>query len=213
MEQHLTVREAKAFTGKSESTIKRLIREIVADPQHADRGLILPSPEEVERRKAAGDTFVWKLNRDLLTRRFPQDDSSEEGIGGARRAGEGANSETPDLRPIIKVLREQLHSKDRQRQTLETQLDRKDDQIKNLNERMHESNVLMGELQRRLVIAAPVANKNDSIEASMSASSSGFLETWRCNHTGRSFHLVYFVQNSCSCSLSATPGGNFVLKA
>ena len=39
----------------------------------------------------------------------------------------------------------------------EEQLDRKDEQISNLNERMHESNVLMKELQERLAIAAPVA--------------------------------------------------------
>lgn len=165
MEQHLTVREAKAFTGKSESTIKRLIREIVADPEHADRGLILPSPEEVERRKAAGDTFVWKLNRDLLSRRFPKDVANEEGTTGSKKSAASASGEAGDSTPIIQVLREQLQSKDRQLQTLETQLDRKDDQIKSLNERMHESNVLMGELQRRLAIAAPVANKSDPINA------------------------------------------------
>ena len=76
-----------------------------------------------------------------------------------------------DSTPIIQVLREQLQSKDRQLQTLETQLDRKDDQIKSLNERMHESNVLMGELQRRLAIAAPVANKGDPINAESTSDS------------------------------------------
>ena len=171
MEQHLTVREAKAFTGKSESTIKRLIREIVADPEHADRGLILPSPEEVERRKAAGDTFVWKLNRDLLSRRFPKDVANEEGTTGSKKSAASASGEAGDSTPIIQVLREQLQSKDRQLQTLETQLDRKDDQIKSLNERMHESNVLMGELQRRLAIAAPVANKSDPINAESTSDS------------------------------------------
>ncbi len=163
MEQHLSVREAKAFTGKSESTIKRLIREIVSDSEHVDRNLILPSPEEVEKRKEAGEPFIWKLNRELLTRRFPQEASGEEGIGASSKASGSANSNTSDLRPIIEVLREQLQSKDRQLLTLETQLDRKDEQIKSLNDRMHESNVLMGELQKRLAIAGPVANKNDPI--------------------------------------------------
>ena len=165
MEQHLTVREAKAFVGKSESTIKRLIREIVGDPEHGDRGLILPSPEEVGRRKSAGDTFVWKLNRDLLTRRFPKDADNEEGNGGTKKSAASATGDTADSTPIIQVLREQLQSKDRQLQTLETQLDRKDEQIKSLNDRMHESNVLMGELQRRLTIAAPVSNKSEPINA------------------------------------------------
>ncbi len=160
MEQHLTVREAKAFTNKSESTIKRLIREIVADPDHEDRCLILPSPAEVERRKSAGDTFVWKLNRELLTRRFPNDATSKEGIGDSRKS----SSDATDSTAILQVLREQLQSKDRQIQTLETQLDRKDDQIKGLNDRMHESNVLMGELQRRLTIAAPIPEREAVIQ-------------------------------------------------
>lgn len=161
MEQHLTVREAKALTNKSESTIKRLIREIVAQPDHEDRGMILPSPDEVERRRGAGDTFVWKLNRDLLVRRFPRDVTSEQGTAASRKPAAGATESVA----ILEVLRDQLQSKDRQIQTLETQLDRKDEQIKGLNERMHESNVLMGELQRRLVIAAPVSSKDQPIQS------------------------------------------------
>lgn len=153
MEQHLTVREACEFTGKSESTIKRLIREITADPKHPDRVLILPPPEEVERRKKSGDVFVWKINQDLLTRRFPKQPASEQGSPGTSNpAAAGGDSQA-----IIQVLRDQLQSKDRQLQTLETQLDRKDEQIKSLNDRMHESNVLMRELQARLSIAAPAA--------------------------------------------------------
>lgn len=150
MDQHLTVKEAVRLTGKSESTIKRLIREIVNDPGHPDRGFILPPNDEVERRRDAGEPYVWKLDRQLLLRRFPKEEAAEEG---SRPAAVGAGD--AHSAPIIEVLREQLQSKDRQIQTLETQLDRKDKQIENLNERMHESNILMNELQKRLAIAAP----------------------------------------------------------
>lgn len=160
MEQHLTVREACEFTGKSESTIKRLIREIAADPKHSDRVLILPPPEEVERRKKSGDVFVWKINQDLLTRRFPKQSASEQGTVGTTNASPTGG----DSQVIIQVLRDQLQSKDRQLQTLETQLDRKDEQIKSLNDRMHESNVLMRELQARLSIAAPAAKPTTNNE-------------------------------------------------
>ena len=61
MDQHLTVSEAREFNGKSESTIKRLLREIVGDPQHVDRLFILPSAEEVERRKAAKEPMLGRL--------------------------------------------------------------------------------------------------------------------------------------------------------
>lgn len=163
MDQHLTVREACKFSGKSESTIKRLIREIMTQPDHADRGMLLPPPEEVERRRKAGDPFIWKINQDLLRRRFPGD-ASEKGSGGSDSTSPMPSGGSADSAAIIQVLREQLQSKDGQIRTLETQLDRKDDQIKNLNERMHESNVLMRELQARLAIAAPAARpSNDTV--------------------------------------------------
>jgi len=46
-------------------------------------------------------------------------------------------------------------------QTLETQLDRKDEQIGALNERMRESNILMKELQEKVAIAAPLTKPHD----------------------------------------------------
>jgi len=155
MDQHLTVREARALTGKSDSTLKRLIREVTADPDHADRSQILPSPEEVERRRNAGDVFVWKINRDFLLTRFPE--SNKEGSGASPSTLE-TESRNGNAEAIIQVLRDQLVSKDRQLQTLETQLDRKDEQIKSLNDRMHETNTLMRELQVRLAIAPPAAS-------------------------------------------------------
>lgn len=156
MDQHLTVREARQFTEKSESTIKRLIREITSTPNHEDRPSILPPADEVERRKRAGDVFVWKINRELLVKRFPKPSPVEEGT---------RHRETPAVRDtsadtIIQVLHDQLQSKDRQLQTLETQLDRKDEQIKSLNERMHETNFLMRELQARLAIAPPASGSS-----------------------------------------------------
>ena len=156
MEQHLSVREACEFTGKSESTIKRLIREVTGEANHPDRGFFLPSAVEVERRKKVGDPFVWKLNQEFLARRFPKA-TAEEGSDATKKTV----SSPENSQPIIEVLREQLQSKDRQLVTLETQLDRKDEQIKSLNERMHESNVLMRELQSRLAITAPVKATSD----------------------------------------------------
>ena len=121
----------------------------MGDPQHNDRLFILPSAEEVERRKAAKEPYVWKIDRQLLLRQFPQEDAV---VSGGVAAG-GAATAPAEL--VMQVLQEQLRSKDEQMRTLEKQLDRKGDQIASLNERMRESNVLMRELQQRLVIAAP----------------------------------------------------------
>jgi ABC-type phosphate transport system auxiliary subunit len=156
MDQHLTVREACKFSGKSESTIKRLIREITRAVDHEDRNRLLPSPEEVENRRSTGDTFVWKINQDLLIKRFPKGAMSEKSVGVGDK-GRTTRIDSGESAVIVGVLRDQLQSKDRQILTLETQLDRKDEQIKSLNDRMHESNVLMRELQNRLSISAPEA--------------------------------------------------------
>lgn len=151
MDQHLTLSEARTVTGKSESTLKRLLREIVSDPTHPDRSYILPSPEEIARRKAANEPYAWKIDRQLLLRRFPADEPAHASSGGVTEPTH--HSAPADL--MLKVLEEQLKSKDQQIRTLEVQLDRKDEQISNLNERMRESNVLMRELQQRLALPSP----------------------------------------------------------
>ena len=153
MDQHLTVTEARKLTGKSDSTIKRMIREITQDAKHPDRSFILPPHDEVERRKKASEPYVWKIDRELLRRRFDVRGQSDEDEKPTQHATGGGE---PDV--VLQVLREQLKSKDDQLRTLETQLDRKDEQIASLNERMRESNILMKELQQRLAITAPAAS-------------------------------------------------------
>lgn len=153
MDQHLTVTEARKLTGKSDSTIKRMIREITQDANHSDRSFILPSHDEVERRKKASAPYVWRIDRELLRRRFDVGGQSDEEEKPMQHAIGGGD---PDI--VLQVLREQLKSKDDQLRTLETQLNRKDEQIANLNERMRESNILMKELQQRLAITAPAVS-------------------------------------------------------
>lgn len=149
--EFLTVKEATKHVGKSESTIKRLLREITGNPDHVDRYLIEPPHDEVERRKEAGEPYVWKISTELLEKRYPPETTSEEGSDDPEKTE--PNGAVTDA--IVAVLREQLRSKDRQIETLEKQLDRKDEQISNNNERMREQNILMKELQERLAIAPP----------------------------------------------------------
>ena len=146
MANGLSVSEARKLTGKSESTIKRLVREITADPEHPDRRCIHPSHEEVERLKATGDRYTWSIAEELLLRRFPPDVAVDsDAVPSSKTVPES----------VVSVLQEQLRSKDKQLRTLETQLDRKDEQIANLNERQRETNILMKSLQERLALDAP----------------------------------------------------------
>lgn len=155
MSQFLTVKEAMKLVGKSESTIKRLLREITGDADHEDRDLIQPSHADVEDRRKAGEPYIWKISSEILEKRYPQEGSEE---------GENVSTARPVENEIIAVLREQLQSKDRQIVTLEKQMDKKDDQISNHNERMRETNVLMRDLQQRLVIAAPARSTDSLVE-------------------------------------------------
>ncbi len=164
MPQLLTVRQARQLSGKSESTIKRMVREIVADPNHPDRRGVHPNDEELQRLRAAGEPYVWRIDRELLLRRFPlkeeETPSGEAAAAGGRPPGDA----------VMGVLQEQLHSKDEQIRTLEKQLDRKDEQIANLGERQRETNVLMRELQQRLALAPPSASAAPDGEAPARAS-------------------------------------------
>ena len=155
MSEFLTVKEAVKLIGKSESTIKRLLHEIVKSPDHADRTSIQPSAEDLKRKREAGEPYAWRIERQFLLRRFPIDPDSK------KQPGESPSPNNASS-PVIEVLREQLHAKDRQLEVLENQLDRKDEQIAQYNERLRESNVLMKDLQQRLAIVAPAATSGDA---------------------------------------------------
>lgn len=118
MERRVSVSQACKLVGKSESTIKRMVREIARDPAHPDRGLISPSHEEVEARRAVRKPYAWRISEELLLRRFPPPQT--DGPPTPPPA-----SGPPDAQLIVSVLQEQLQSKDEQIRTLEGQLDRK----------------------------------------------------------------------------------------
>ncbi|MCA8995166.1 MAG: hypothetical protein KDA88_24530, partial [Planctomycetaceae bacterium] len=66
MEQFLTVKDAAAFVGKSESTIKRLIHDVVQTVGHPDRESIQPSVDELAAKRAAGELYAWRIEREFL---------------------------------------------------------------------------------------------------------------------------------------------------
>ena len=147
MNKRLTVSQARQLTGKSESTIKRMIREIASNPSHPDRDLIVPSATEIQQLKANRRPYVWRIAEELLSRRFLLSEANDED------SSEPASS--PQVEQEIAFLKQQLSNKDAQFRALEKQLEAKDLQIQNLNERHRESNVLMKNLQEHFAIAPP----------------------------------------------------------
>ncbi len=170
MNELLSVSEARKLTGKSESTIKRMIREITADENHEDRGLIEPTHEELERRKEAKEPYVWKIAKSLLEKRYPVHEGSQSH---GHDTGHGVgDSNVNDMvqSQLIELLQTQLAGKDDQIKTLEVQLDRKDEQISNLNERTKEVHILMQTLQKRLELTVPIRDQPDAVKTDAGSS-------------------------------------------
>lgn len=144
----LTVREACEFTGKSESTIKRLIRDITANEDHPERDLVAPSAAELKAKRDSGEPYAWKIDRSLLERRYPPDEAAPDDGSASNGRAESRGGESTDrlvtvLEKTISVLEEELREKNRQ--------------IDAFQERQREQNLLLKNLHDRIAISAPAA--------------------------------------------------------
>lgn len=148
----LTISEAAEKTGRSLSTIRRLIKSIADDDAHADRAAIQPSPKEVAAFKKKDENFAWKIREDVLLREF-------------KGALKEAKKETAEAKSdIMGILQKELELKNQQ-------IEKQWEVIHALNDRLREGNILMGSLQKRLALPeAPVAQ--DVVEATPVAASS-----------------------------------------
>ncbi len=148
----LTISEAAEKTGRSLSTIRRLIKSIADDDTHADRAAIQPTPKEVVAFKKKEENFAWKIREDVLIREF-------------KGALKEAKKETAEARSdILGILQNELELKNRQ-------IEKQWEVIHSLNDRLREGNILMGSLQKRLVLAAPEVD-SDVVDASSTPVSS-----------------------------------------
>ena len=63
-----TVKEAARLTGKSPSSIRRIIYPIIQNDAHPDRVHIEPTVEDVLKLRMQGENFAWRLSEELLRR-------------------------------------------------------------------------------------------------------------------------------------------------
>jgi hypothetical protein len=155
----LTIAEASKKTGRSASTIRRLIHTITETEGHADRSFIEPTPDQVAVFKAKGDTFTWRIREDIVMREF----------AGAPKAEKKSDSETSD--GILGLLEKELNLKTQQ-------IEKQWEVIHALNERLREGNILMGSLQQRLALPETAPKSPASSQAAdAKASAEGSKET------------------------------------
>lgn len=148
----LTIADAVEKSGRSPSTIRRLIRTIADDASHPDRSGVEPTPDEVEAFKKKGENFTWKIKEDILMKH----------LKGAPREEKKKPTERMEMTgDILSILQKELDLKSQQ-------IEKQWEVIHALNDRLREGNILMGSLQQRLALpmAEPAKGKEHASVAS-----------------------------------------------
>jgi hypothetical protein len=152
----LTIAEAVEKTGRSPSTIRRLIRTIADTPAHQDRGGVEPTPQAVETLKKKAENFTWKIREDLIAKH----------LKGAQKEGKRSMEEGMEATSGV------LHILERELSLKNQQIEKQWEVIHALNERLREGNILMGSLQKRLslpssepIVEAPVETETVAVAA------------------------------------------------
>jgi hypothetical protein len=149
--QFYTVKEAARRTGKSPSSIRRVLYPILRDPNHPDRSHIEPGIEEAQQLRLRGDTFAWRISEDLLARAVPAP-SSEQGREPSKTHGtNGHESE------LVALLQRELEIKNQQITQHAELVSRQMELLNALSERLREGNILLASLQQRLTLAEKTA--------------------------------------------------------
>lgn len=142
----LTIAESCDKTGRSASTIRRLIKSIADDDAHADRAAVEPTPKEVAAFKKKGENFTWRIREDVLLREFK---------GALKEAKKEVSEAKSD---ILSILQKELDLKNQQ-------IEKQWEVIHALNDRLREGNILMGSLQKRLALPASDAGADNVVES------------------------------------------------
>jgi hypothetical protein len=166
MPEFLTVTQAAQQTGRSASSIRRrIIYPILENDQHPDRSHVEPSVEEVQRLRMKGESFPWRVSRELLDRYGPP----KEAEAPTEKTFVGVGDE-PSLREVVNLLRDQVLQNQQQLKVKDDQIATLSEITKSLNDRMHEGNILIGQLQRQLSLTSGGSQPaTDVVDTTMNA--------------------------------------------
>jgi hypothetical protein len=141
---YITVKDAAERTGKSPSSIRRIIYPIVKDDHHPDRVHIQPSVDEALQLRIKGENFAWRLSEELLRREVPV----ESGFEAGRNADAGMRSPAGDgYGELLAMLRRELDIKNQQITTQGELIRTQMELLSGLSERVREGNILLGSSQ------------------------------------------------------------------
>ena len=153
MPTFLTVREAAKRTGKSASSIRRILYPITNDDGHPDREQVQPSVDEARQRRLNAENFAWRISEELLQRALRFDPKAEKTAAGAPA------HDATGTAGLLAMLQHELQIKNQQIADLSEQNKRQTELMSALSERMRESNMLIGGLQQRLALTEGHSSK------------------------------------------------------
>jgi hypothetical protein len=133
----LSLKEAETYTGKSRSTLRRFVESITKPENHPDRKFIEPNIKRVTELHAGNHPFSWRVSTDLLDREYRKQGSQTE------TKSQPDSSSVPQA--MIEVLQESLS-------ILKTELDEKNKQISQFQERQRETNILLQQTTEKLML-------------------------------------------------------------
>ena len=159
-ERFLSLKEAEAHTGKSRSTLRRFVESITKTDGHPDRKLIEPTIDEVEELHAQNHPFSWRIDQTLLDREFRKE-------GSQNRTESTQQPQAASSRELVELLQESIA-------IMKTELDEKNKQIAQFQERQRESNLLLSQTTERIaLLSGGQMKKSSDDEAVIVKSSSG----------------------------------------
>jgi hypothetical protein len=167
MSPFLTVKEAAQLTGKSTSSIRRVIYPIIHDDQHPDRGEIQPDIAQVRELRMKGENFAWRVSEELLRREVRVEPPSPPH---AKLAEEGSSSHANTA--LLSMLRAELEIKNGQIVQQSELIGKQMELISGLSERLREGNILIGGLQKQLSLPSPRSRSTSETRATKSGKTS-----------------------------------------
>lgn len=151
----LTVKEAAKLTGKSPSSIRRVIYPIIQDENHSDRLHIEPTVDDVKKLRMKGENFAWRISEELLRREVPV----EKAIPAEQHASRESSGGHAEL---LDMLRRELDIKNQQITQHSELISKQMELISGLSERLREGNILIGSLQKQLTLPEGTVRKTSS---------------------------------------------------
>lgn len=166
MPTFLTVKEAATLTGKSASSIRRVIYPVIQGKNHLDRQHIEPTEDDATKLRLKGENFAWRISEELLRREVP--------VGSAKPTGEERHDSQPRTAgdvELLAMLRRELDIKNQQITQQAEMLSKQMELISGLSERLREGNILIGSLQKQLALPDGIhRSESDVVDAKSSTS-------------------------------------------